>query len=393
MTDPALLALYDALGPDDRAALDAALGARPELAADARRWGAVRAAVRADLARALPDRSLLVLHALADEPGALTDEEARALTEAGPALEAAAQKHPGLAAALRRAHADREAFDAAWDEAFPGPARPASVDRPALRSVDARPPRPAPALDRPAARPAVRRARLMRWPARIAAVVAVAAFGALATMLFLRDSGWETVAGAQTVTLADGSTVELADNARVMVPGDGARAARVVAGQALFRVAHDPSAPFTVTTANAEVAVLGTTFTVEATDVETEVVLVEGRVRLAPRAKPALAVTLAPGQASRVLALDAPSAPARADLGAIDVSRSVFVAEGTAVGEIARRLSERFGTAVEVDPTLAPERVSAGEFGADGLKDALDKLALALGADVLGDAAGYRIAP
>ena len=393
MTDPALLALYDALGPDDRAALDAALAEHPELAADARQWGALRAAVRADLARDLPDRSLLVLHALADEPGALSDEEARVLTEAGLALDAAIRRHPGLAAAVRRLRADREAFDAAWDDALGETTPPTSVDRPALRSVHTRPAeaRPAPAADRPA-RPALRRVRPVRWAARLAAVVAVVAFGALATMLFQRDSGWETVAGAQTVTLADGSTVELAANARVMIPEDDARAARLLGGDALFRIVHDPSHPFTVSTANAEIAVLGTTFAVEASDVETEVVLVEGRVALSPRAKPDQAVTLAPGQASRVLALDAPSAPARADLGAIAVSRTVFVAEGTPVGEIARRLSERFDTAVEVDPELATEPMNAGEYGGDGLKDALDKLALALGADVLGDAAGYRIA-
>ena len=89
---------------------------------------------------------------------------------------------------------------------------------------------------------------------------------------------------------------------------EDARQARLLGGRALFRIERDPSNPFEVTTQNAEVMVLGTTFTVETNDVETEVVLVSGVVTLAPRATPDAAVTLAPGQRSTVLALDAPSA-------------------------------------------------------------------------------------
>ena len=59
-------------------------------------------------------------------------------------------------------------------------------------------------------------------------------------------------------------------------------------------------------------------------------------------------------------------------------------------GEIARRLGVTFDTPVTVDPSLAGEAVS-GEFGADGLEDALSKLALVLGARVEADGAGFRI--
>ena len=90
-----------------------------------------------------------------------------------------------------------------------------------------------------------------------------------------------------------------------------------------------------------------------------------------------------------MLALDAPTAPEAADLGALAWTGTVFSRELTA-GEIARRLGVTFDTPVTVDPSLAGEAVS-GEFGADGLEDALSKLALVLGARVEADGAGFRI--
>ena len=88
-------------------------------------------------------------------------------------------------------------------------------------------------------------------------------------------------------------------------------------------------------------------------------------------------MTLAPGERSAVLALDAPSAPERADLGALDWTGTVF-ARGLTVGELAARLARQFDETVAVDPTLAGEPISDGEYGADGLRDALDKVVLSV---------------
>jgi ferric-dicitrate binding protein FerR (iron transport regulator) len=121
------------------------------------------------------------------------------------------------------------------------------------------------------------------------------------------------------------------------------------------------------------------------------VVLVSGAVTLAPRERPDVAVLLAPGQQSRVVALDAPTAPASADLGAaLGWTGGVFAREDAA-RTVARRIGERFGVEVSVAPALAGEPVS-GEFsGADGAADALGKLALTLGARVERTPGGYRI--
>ena len=387
MRDPIdTLALADALTPEDRAAVEAALKSRPALAEAFARWRSLRAEVRADLARALPDRAVLVLYALADDD-LLSDAERDRLEAERPALDAALARHPGLEAAVRRVRADREAFERAWAEAAaPEPA-------PAPR---------APARPRAADRPAQRRARPVRWMSRAVALAAVVAFGALLTSILLRDAGWETVAGAQTVVFADGSTAELAEGARLMIPEAGAedgRQARLLGGQALFRVVRNESSPFEVTTPNAEVTVLGTTFSVAATDVQTEVVLVSGAVALAPAAQPSLAVRLAPGERASVLALDAPSAPERADVDAALawVPTLSVVARGETAGAVAAELSRQSGATVTVDPALAGEEVS-GPFGSDGLRDAAEALARALsgaGLDARVEAAdgGFRIVP
>ncbi|MDT0631001.1 FecR family protein [Rubrivirga litoralis] len=375
------LALYDSLPPEERAAVAAALADRPALAEAFARWRSLRAEVRADLSRDLPDRALLVLYALADDD-LLSDAERAHLDASRADLDAALAEHPGLAAAVRRIRADRAAFERAWAEAAAPPAAP-PPSAPPRPTRTAAPPR---ALDRPPAPD--RRGGAGRWVWRTAALVAVAAFVALLTSVALRDAGWETVTAseAQTLAFADGSTVELAPGARIMVPeggADDARAARLLGGQALFRVVRDASDPFEVTTPNAEVTVLGTTFSVRATDVRTEVVLASGAVALAPRAKPEAAVRLAPGERAEVLALDAPSAPERADLGAA----LAWVGEGvrySPAGHVAEQIGWRHGVPVTIDAALAAEPVNGGLSG-DDLRGAVGHLAQALRAAVDAD--------
>ena len=397
MNDSDALAFYDALPPDEQAALDRALAEQPALAEAFARWQSLRAEVRAELARDLPDRALLVLYALSDDD-LLSDADRAELDAARPALDQALARHPGLVAAVARIQADRDAFEAAWSKAAQPAAEPAPVP---LAAPVVSPSRSDRAL-RPTAsraagdRPVARRARPVRWVARAAALLAVVAFGTVLASVWSRDAGWDTVVadGARTVTFADGSTAVLDDGARLAIPGDGVadpRQARLVAGRALFRIERDPAQPFEVTTPNAEVTVLGTTFTVEATDVQTEVVLVSGAVTLAPRAMPAAAVTLAPGERSTVLALDAPSAPEPADLGALDWTGTVFARDLT-VGELAARLARQFDEAIVVDPALANEGISDGEYGAHGLREALDLIAQTMSGRVAMEGNGFRLA-
>ena len=381
------VALYDTLGAEDRAAVADALAADPALAAAFQRWRTLRA----DLARGLPDPDLVVLHALADRDDALSDAEQRQLDASRDELARAFDRHPGLAAAVRRVRADRDAFELAWDEGLAA-AVPASPDStPARQPVDRVPVhllvsnRPSP--QRPASQ------HPMQWAWRGAAILAVVGFATLGTWLLQRDAGFDVIVAdaAQTVTLPDGSVADLAAGTELWVPtaDRDARQARLKSGEALFQVVPDADAPFRLETANADIVVLGTTFGVAASEVQTEVALVAGSVSLAPRRQPDAAVRLRPGQSSTVLAADAPSAPGET---AAPVWTGPDPTSGPA-GAIAERIGQRFGVDVSVADELAAEPVQ-GRFDAETTaEDALRVLALALGADLDTSNGSFRLAP
>ena len=379
--------------PEQAAALRDALAETPALAAALAQWQAARRGLRDALDAAVPDRELLVLAALSGEtfgapyggPNRLDAADRARLDAALPALRSAVDAYPGIGHAIRRIRADAEAFDVAWDAAGAAP-----VATPGVR------PRRARAADRTAA-PA-RRVRLSRRLTRLASLAAVVIFAGILTMLAVRDGGWQTLTAdtPRTVRLADGSTADLAAGAVLMVPQEaGRRQARLRAGEATFRIQHDPSDPFTVQTTTADIVVLGTIFKVDAGQAETEVTLLEGKVSLAPREQPALAVTLAPGQRSTVLAADPPTPPETValDTPVPDAVAGEVVARGEPLASVADRLGALFGVRVSVAPALAGEPVSGTFSSTDGAQASFSMLARTLGARVEGSAAdGFRIA-
>src|SRR5690606_26847429 len=83
----------------------------------------------------------------------------------------------------------------------------------------------------------------------------------------------------RTVTLADGSVIELNARSRIKVRyADRERAIDLLQGQALFRVAKDPTKPFIVASGGTYVRAVGTQFDVYKKSVGTVVTVVEGRV-------------------------------------------------------------------------------------------------------------------
>ncbi len=398
-----LLALHDDLSPSEEDALAAALAENPDLQADARLWRRVQAEVQADLSRALPDRDLLVLHALdADAPDLLSADERERLHASGVAEAVAA--HPGLQSAVRRIQSDRAAFDAAWDNAMPEAQAPEAAAPEASASGETRHRSPRRADSREAVstvrRPA--RQRPGRWVWRGAALMAVVAFGAIITFLYTRDANFQRITAGeqQLVALADGSEITLAPGAVLMIPREDAeidpRQARLLAGTALFDIVRDPSAPFEVQTPNADIAVLGTTFSVAieplAQSSATAVVLASGSVRVAPRAQPEKAVTLAPGEATRILALDAPAPPRTTDVASDLAWTGTLYARELSAAEVVRRIAQATGATIVIDADLAGEPVSGTFHTGDGALATLNTLALALDADVLRTPQGFRLA-
>ena len=228
------------------------------------RWQSLRADVRAGLADAVPDRGLLVLYALV-RPRLALSRRGRAPGRRAPRPRRRARPSPRtggrrpadpvrprrLRGGLGRSGGTAPEAASACRVGAPPVAVPLCHRRPSRtlraptrpRRQPARPP-----VARAASRPAATRARPTRWVWRVAALAAVVAFAGILTTIWTRDAGWETVVadGARTVTFADGSTADLADGARLVVPEDGAedaRQARLLFGRALFRIERDAVQP------------------------------------------------------------------------------------------------------------------------------------------------------
>ena len=84
-----------------------------------------------------------------------------------------------------------------------------------------------------------------------------------------------------TATLEDGSTVILNTSSILEINYSKLRRdVRLVAGQVLFKVAHDTARPFIVAAANHEVVAVGTEFEVKLCGEQVRVALLQGRVRV-----------------------------------------------------------------------------------------------------------------
>jgi len=112
---------------------------------------------------------------------------------------------------------------------------------------------------------------------------------------------YRTGKGAQqSLTLADGSSVTLNTESEVHVQATGPRrTVRLIRGEALFTVKHDPGRLFVVALGNIRVKDIGTEFSIRRmNDLHAQVLVKEGRVRIER-------VTLAPdGQSKAVASAD-----------------------------------------------------------------------------------------
>jgi transmembrane sensor len=127
--------------------------------------------------------------------------------------------------------------------------------------------------------------RVWRW-AGLAACVS-AALVAASISLFHTDSGWTEYRTAtseqRAFGLEDGSVVHLNTHSRVAVRFSAhARDLRLIEGEALFRVRHDPARPFRVYTSDAVVQEIGTQFDVYNRVDGTVVAVLEGQVSVTP---------------------------------------------------------------------------------------------------------------
>ena len=145
-------------------------------------------------------------------------------------------------------------------------------------------------------------------PWAIAAALTIVCVGMLFAVL--RFHGGQTYATGvgelRTVTLSDGSKVELNARSRIKVKfSDARRDVELVEGQALFSVAKDAARPFIVRSGNTDVRAVGTQFDVNRKSSGTVVTVIEGTVAVtrpvieqatgAPAAPEVPRVLLSPG--------------------------------------------------------------------------------------------------
>ena len=251
----------------------------------------------------------------------------------------------------------------------------------------------------PAAAAAAARSRRLRW-ATLAASVLVAAVGALFWYAHPGFPGYhevETATGEQrTFELEDGSVVSLNTHSRVAVRlGTHAREVRLLRGEALFHVAHDPSRPFLVSTDDAVVQAVGTQFDVYRRDDGTVVAVLEGRVNVttaapAPAASGSAAAPAAGRGAPRTAAVRSLGASQEAQVsheGSVSIREVNNVSDTVAWRE--RRLIFRDQTLEQIVAEFnryrthpirlegggVSERVYSGVFDADDADSLLQVLA------------------
>ena len=111
-----------------------------------------------------------------------------------------------------------------------------------------------------------------------------------------------------TCALADGSTVELNTLSEVKVAFSGdQRLVKLVRGEAIFSVFHDPKRPFRVMSGAAEIRALGTKFDVYQRQGPTRIAVMQGLVQVGSAVNP---LTLAVRQLDRTFSNDSNGVPA-----------------------------------------------------------------------------------
>lgn len=366
-----------------------------------REWRAVRTLLAREIGRADANLGEFVLFAMYEcgRADALTDSERARAEEIAPAFRRMLADSPGMAAVAGDMRRDMEDFEAHWAAWFAPEASPLS--RPFSGRVAAparadRPARPARLARRVGASGS--RRRVLQAGVGLVAAALLAALGVLLWPSASPDVVTIQTAAAEVrlVELPDGSVARLLGDSRVTYsPAETSPEwARSIAfeGRAFFDIAPRDDA-FLLVTPDAEVAVLGTSFGAHAADDGTEIVLVEGKVQMRARYGADDAdhsVVLGPGQMSR-MAAGVPSDPVSVRVHERLAWTGLFLFHTTPVRDILPVLSAHYGAAISAEEALLDERVT-GRFAQDeSLAETLDIVALAVGAAVEADDAGYRI--
>ncbi|NBW08910.1 MAG: hypothetical protein EBR82_12885 [Caulobacteraceae bacterium] len=219
------------------------------------------------------------------------------------------------------------------------------------------------------------------WPGLVPTGFALAAAAAVVVMAPLGDyRTLETARGeTRTVQLADGSTVRMNGAARLKIRQSLInRSVALDAGEAWFDVRHD-GRPFSVSTVEGQVKVLGTAFNVDRlASGRTEVSVYRGAVSFGARSQKAF--TLRPGEQAAIesgrlmrIAAAAHRQP--------DWFDGWFDAGDASMAQLVEELDRFSDTPIEVDSGAAAMRVS-GRFEVSHPEAVLELIKVAYGVEI-----------
>ncbi len=181
--------------------------------------------------------------------------------------------------------------------------------------------------------------------------VAVAAFVIINNQPSVVDGYYATTIGeTKRVALEDGSDVHLNTNSIVEQSfSRKERAVRLVAGEAIFDVAHDEKRPFVVYAADGVIRAIGTRFAVRMADDRVSVTVTEGRVAFQQRTE-AIAGDddAAPSAAQKTF----PVIVGKGEAAEISQNKTGTPPQAVSAGELAQRLSWAQGKLIFYDKDL-----------------------------------------
>lgn len=192
------------------------------------------------------------------------------------------------------------------------------------------------------------------------AVAASAALALIATPLMFggRDlQSYETKSGeTRTITLNDGSRIELNGGTRLALDRSDDRYAKLESGEAVFTIRHDAISPFTLEAGNSKLVDVGTLFNVRHGDDGLELAVGDGAVRYNPDDEALLVNAGNQLNVGQNFAKPVLSATDPQSVGGWRSGRLIY--RDAKISRVALDLSRNFGTKVSVDPEITWKRFS-----------------------------------
>jgi transmembrane sensor len=225
-------------------------------------------------------------------------------------------------------------------------------------------------------------ARMRRFAIAACALLALSLLASGAWWQFGRYPTYTTrVAELRSLTLDDGSVVQLSASSRVRVRfSQAVRGIELLQGQALFLVAHNAQRPFIVESGSTRVRAVGTRFDVNRDDEKTVVTVVSGRVEVSaggrapfdeiPIANAPVDAILLAADEQVVVSPQSTSAPVRTNAASATAwTEGKLVFDGTPMREVVRQFN-RYSTRPLVidDPKLLDLHVTGTFRTSDSLQ-------------------------